>query len=411
MLDINFIRENKEKVKDSIKRRGLKVDLEKLLKLDEERRQLIQKAEGLRSQLKVEDKPTADQQEKLQATKASFETANKELTKVEDGYAQLMQALPNVIAQDTPDGGEENNRVEKETKKPKLDYKPKDHQTLAEANDWLDFERGAKVAGAKFYYLKGAAVRLQMAVMQFVIDLLAQDGFVPMIVPHMVKSRIAEGTGFAPRGKGEEEQEYKVDGEDLTLIGTAEVPLTGYHADEILDESKLPLHYAGLSPSYRKEAGAHGKHSKGLYRVHQFDKLEMYVFCKPADSDKTLQQILKLEEKICDQLQIPYRVVRIAAGDLGAPAYQKYDLEYWSPVDESYRELTSCSNCTDYQARNLNIRTRGKDGKTQFCHTLNGTAVAFSRVFIALLENLQTKDGKVEVPKALQSYMGGAKTL
>jgi len=405
MLDIAYIRENKEKVENSIKQRGTKVNLLELLEVDDERRQAIWVSEQLRAELKVEGKPSAEQLKKLQDVKEKFESAKAKLEKLESKYKLLISQVPNVLADDTPEGGEENSKVEKETAKPEFKFKAKDHLEIAEANGWVDFERGAKVAGNKFYFLKGAAVKLEMAVMQLVMSLAEKHGFEPMQTPHMVKSNIAEGTGFAP--KGEEEQEYKIEGEDLRLIGTAEVPITGYHGDEILRFDELPKLYAGLTPSYRKEAGAYGKHSKGLYRVHQFNKLELYVLCKPTESEQWHKKILRLEEEICELLEIPYRIVRIAAGDLGAPAYKKYDIEYYSPVDKTYRELTSCSNCTDYQARNLNIRFRGESDKPEFVHTLNGTACAFSRTFIALLENHQQADGTVSVPKSLSKYYEG----
>jgi seryl-tRNA synthetase len=213
-----------------------------------------------------------------------------------------------------------------------------------------------------------------------------------------------QGTGFAPRG--EERQFYTIEGEDLNLIATAEIPLTGYHADEILDLSKLPLQYAAFSPSYRREAGAYGKYSRGLYRVHQFNKFEMYVYCRPGDSESWHQKLVAIEEAICQRLEIPYRVVQIAAGDLGSPAYKKYDLEYYTPVEDGYRELMSCSNVTDYQARRLGIRTRNEDGQTIFVHTLNGTAGAMSRLIIAIIENNQTAEGRVAIPEALQKYYG-----
>ncbi|HZM63982.1 MAG TPA: serine--tRNA ligase, partial [Candidatus Saccharimonadales bacterium] len=235
-------------------------------------------------------------------------------------------------------------------------------------------------------------------------QLAVKHGFTPMLVPHMVTTRVASGTGYLPRG--EERQIYKIEGEDLNLIATAEIPITGYHADEIIDGKELPLLYIGLSPSYRMEGGAYGKHNKGLYRTHQFNKLEMYVFCKPEDSEQWHQKMLAIEEELCQLLEIPYQVVRIAAGDLGAPAYKKYDLEYWSPVDKIYRELTSCSNVTDYQARRLNIRYRTAQGDTRFVHTLNGTAAAMSRVPIALIENHQQADGTVRLPKAIQAFLG-----
>ncbi len=258
------------------------------------------------------------------------------------------------------------------------------------------------MAGNKFYFLKGPLVKLEMALKRLGLEIAEEAGFTPMDVPHMVNSRILAGTGFAPRGE-EEQHVYKVEGEDLSLIATAELPLTGYHADETLEEAKT---YAGWSPSYRREAGTYGKHSKGLFRVHQFNKLELYVFCTPEESERWHAKIIELEEKIVQALEIPYRVTRTAAGDLGAPAYKKYDIEYWSPVDKAYRELTSCSNCTDYQARRLGIKFKTATGNV-VAHTLNGTAVPISRAIVAILENHQQQDGKVKLPKALAKLYGG----
>ena len=231
-----------------------------------------------------------------------------------------------------------------------------------------------------------------------------------MTVPHMVNSRTAQGAGFAPKSS-KESNEYFIEDEDLTLIGTAEAPLTGYHADEIIDEDKLPLFYAGLSPSYRREAGTYGKHSRGLFRVHQFNKLEMYVFSTPEQSEAIHEKILEIEEEIWQALGVPYHIINIASRDLGAPAAKKYDLEYWSSVDGAYRELTSCSNCTDFQARNLNIRVRRTDGKVETLHTLNGTAVSLARSLIAVIEHNQTDDGKLNIPEPLRPYMGGRETI
>lgn len=404
MIDIKQLRANPDKYKQSAILRGAKVDIDKLLMVDAERTAKIGEVEALRAKLNVKGKPEAAELKQLQADKAELEKLDKAMNDLESKYSDLMGRVPNLLADDTPEGDEESNREESKWGKPASKTK-KDHLTLGVDNGWIDFERGAKVAGAKFYFLKGPMLRLELAVMQYALCKLEDHGFIGMVTPHMVNQRTLEGTGFQPRG--EETQSYKIEGEDLTLIGTAEIPLTGYHADEIIDRDKLPLAYAGLTPSYRKEAGAYGKHSKGLYRVHQFDKLEMYVYCDPADSQKWHQKLLELEESLCQDLEIPYRVVRIAAGDLGAPAYKKYDVEYWSPADQAYRELTSCSNCTDFQARRLSIRTRDDDGKTIPVHTLNGTAIAFSRVLIALLENHQTDDGRVMVPQALQTYFGG----
>jgi seryl-tRNA synthetase len=274
----------------------------------------------------------------------------------------------------------------------------------------LDFERGAKVAGNKFYYVSGSLARLEMALTNMAMDFVIKQNFVPILVPHLVNGRVIDGTGFTARTK-EEEQIYKVEGEDLHLIATSEIPLTALHMDEILDEKDLPKLYAGYSPAYRKEAGAYGKHSRGLFRVHQFNKVEMYVFCKPEDSEQWHQKMVEIEEKICRQLNIPYRVVRIAAGDLGAAAYKKYDVEYWSPAERAYRELMSCSNVTDYQARRLNIRFKNSSGETEFVHTLNGTAAATSRLMIAIIENFQTEGGRVSIPVALRPYMDGELTL
>lgn len=404
MIDIKQLRKNPESFKTSAAQRGIAVDVDQALKLDQQRLELIAKVETLRSELKVKGKPSAEELAKLQAIKAELEPAEAELRTLEAEYYAVLQNIPNLLAEGTPEGGEEASVQEKTwggaEKRP-----VQDHLTLAEAHGWIDFERGSKVAGAKFYFLKGPLVRLEMAVIQMAMDLVREEGFTLMSVPHMANTRTMNGTGFNPRG--DERQIYEIQGEDLSLIATAEIPLTGYHADEIIDPNALPLLYAGYSPAYRLEGGAYGKHNRGLYRVHQFNKLEMYIFCTAAESERWHQKLVEIEEKICQQLEIPYQLVRIAAGDLGAPAYKKYDIEYWSPIDGTYRELTSCSNVTDFQARRLNIRTRGTDGKTEYVHTLNGTAAAMSRVPIALLENHQTADGKVKIPKALQPYYGG----
>jgi seryl-tRNA synthetase len=285
-----------------------------------------------------------------------------------------------------------------------------DHLDFAEKRCWVDFERGAKVAGTKFYYLKGDLALLEHAVTQYAIDFVTKKGFTFMTVPHLVNSRTATGTGFAPRSSDDNDQ-YFVEGEDLTLIGTSEISLTGYHANEILDEADLPLLYTALSPCYRKEAGTYGKHARGLFRVHQFNKLEMYAFTLPEQSVEMHERLLAIEEELWQSIGIPYRVVNIAAGDLGAPAAKKYDIEYWSPVDGKYRELTSCSNCTDFQARNLNIRVRRKDGRVETVHTLNGTAVSLARTLVVLIEHFQNPDGSLRIPEVLRPYMSGREII
>lgn len=409
MLDIQFIRDNPDLVAEKSKQKGYEVDIQQLLGFDRERRELLQQVEDLRrqrneltSQTKGQ-KPSEEQMQSGRELKNKLADLEHKLSSIEKEFTELLKQVPNIIPDDTPEGGEENNREEKKSGEPRQDTVI-DHQTWGEQRGLIDFKRGAKVAGNKFYYLKGDLVHLELAVFQFGLQLAAKYGFMPMMVPHLVSQRVIEGTGFM--AKGDEDQIYKIEDEDLRLIATAEIPITGYHADEILDSDKLPLLYVGLSPAYRKEAGAYGKHSKGLYRVHQFNKLELYVFCRPEDSEDWHQKLVGLEEQLCQALEIPYRLVRIAAGDLGQSAYKKFDIEYWSPVDKKYRELMSCSNVTDYQARRLNIRYKNSEGKTEFVHTLNGTAAAFSRICIALIENHQAGE-KMKIPQVLQPFMAG----
>ena len=317
-------------------------------------------------------------------------------------------AIPNVAFDDVPVGDEEDS-VEIKV----VGGKPtgaKDHLDYALERDWVDFERGAKVAGAKFYYLKGDLALLENAITQYALQFVLSKGFTFMTVPHMVNSKTATGTGFAPRSENDNDQ-YFVEGEDLTLIGTAEMSLTGFHADEIIDEKELPKLYVGLSPCYRKEAGTYGKHTRGLFRVHQFNKLEMYAFTTPEQSKAMHERILAIEEELWQSLDIPYHVINIASGDLGAPAAKKYDIEYWSKADGTYRELTSCSNCTDFQARNLNIRVRRQDVTVETLHTLNGTAVSLARSLVVVLEHFQNDDGTLTVPEVLRPFMGGRATI
>lgn len=409
MLDIRFIRENTELVERSAKLKGYDVNVRRLLSMDENRRLLLSEVERLRAERnQLADKakagkPTTQDIEQGKKLKDSLAKLDDQLNPLNDEFDKLLREVPNVIPDDTPEGGEEaNQEIKKWGETNDRDFEVKDHLSLAEARGWVDFERGAKVAGNKFYYLKSGLVELELAILNFGIQFAKDNGFWPMSVPHMVNTRTLEGAGFSARGN--EKQIYKIEDEDLNLIATAEIPLTGFFADEIIPAEWLPSKMAAWSPSYRVEGGAYGKHNRGLYRVHQFNKLEMYAYSKPEDSEQLHQQLLEVEEKFCQQLNIPYRVVRIAAGDLGAPAYKKYDVEYWSPVDKSYRELMSCSNVTDYQARRLNIRFKD-DGAAQFVHTLNATLAATSRLLIAITENFQNKDGKVAIPPALQKYM------
>ncbi|MBF1024409.1 MAG: serine--tRNA ligase [Candidatus Nanogingivalaceae bacterium] len=410
MLDIRCIRENADRVQESAKNKGYNISIASLLETDKQRRQLQQQVDKLRmqrneiaSQMKG-GKPTPELVEKGRFLKEKLVELESELHDIDADFQAQMDAVPNVTLEDVPLGGEEDS-VEIKAWGDKR-QSAEDHLNFATRRGWLDFERGAKVAGTKFYYVKGDLMLLENAIYQYALNLLVSKGFTPMTVPHMVSGRVARGSGFTPKSH-KESNEYFIDGEDTMLIGTAEAPLTGFHADEIIDEKDLPLLYIGYSPCYRKEAGAAGKFSHGLFRVHQFNKLEMYIFCTPEQSRDMHEKILSIEEEIWQNLGVPYHVINIAAGDLGAPAAKKYDIEYWSPVDGKYRELTSCSNCTDFQARNLNIRVRRNDGSLQVLHTLNGTAVSLARSLVAIIENYQTDDGKLRVPEVLRPYMGG----
>mgnify|MGYP000715229957 CR=1 FL=1 len=405
MLDLRYLRENPDEVRTSIQRRGLNTDFDRWLKLDTRRSELIPHVDELRAQLKIEGKPTPEQLTELQKLKHSLGEREQELAYIEREWKELWSDVPNRLAEDTPDGGEEANRAEYVGLEPrKMDFPIKDHMELNETLGFVDFESGTRTSGSRFYILKSRGARLWQACVGLISRLAAEEGFELTMVPHMVSDRVAAGTGYLPRG--EERQIYRVEGEDLNLIATSELPLTGMHMDQVIDLAQPQL-YAGLSSCYRMEAGTYGKFAKGLYRVHQFEKLELYAYTQPEQSEAMLKKILALEEKICQTLEIPYRILRIAAGDMSAPAYQKYDLEYWSPSDETWRELTSCSNCTDYQARRLNIRYRAADGSLQNPHTLNGTAITSTRTLIALIENFQTADGNVRLPAALQPFYGG----
>lgn len=410
MIDIQIIRDNPELVAEKAKQKGYDIDALRIVELDKKDRELDYQIQQLAKQSNeisrgIQGPPSAEVVEQGRRLKEEVAALNDQKNPIVTELAQLLNQVPNLTPDDTPLGGEENNREEMKwgDTDPK-DFDPIDHLTWATEKGLLDFERGAKVAGNKFYFTKGGLVNLELAILQLGLQISQEAGFEPMLVPHLVNSRVIDGAGFAAKSD-EEKQIYKVEGEDLNLIATAEIPLTGYHSDEILNEADLPKCYAGYSPAYRMEAGAYGKHSRGLYRVHQFNKLELYVFCKPEDSEAWHQKLLELEEKLCQTLQIPYRVVRIAAGDLGAPAYKKYDIEYWSPVDKSYRELMSVSNVTDYQTRRLNIRYKTAAGETRFLHSLNGTAAAMSRMIIAIIENHQQADGSLNVPESLRPYM------
>ena len=414
MLDIQFIRENKDLVAEKSKQKGYDIDVDQLLGFDSKRRELMVKVEDLRRQRnELADgmkgqKPSEEQMSRGRELKDQVADLEHQLSSIDQEFLVLLNAIPNMTADDVPIG-DESASVEI-FKFGEQTTGAEDHLDFAMKRDWIDFERGAKVASAKFYFLKGDLALLENALTQFALDFVTKKGFTYMTVPNMVNSRIASGAGFAPRSS-DQSDEYFIEGEDLSLIATAEMPLTGYHADEIIDEANLPLLYAGLSPCYRKEAGTYGKHTRGLFRVHQFNKLEMYAFTLPEKSVEMHEQIRAIEEELWQAIGIPYHIINIASGDLGAPAAKKYDLEYWSKVDGAYRELTSCSNCTDFQTRNLNIRVRRSDGAVEILHSLNGTAVALARSLVAVIEHYQTEDGKLRIPKVLVPYMGGREQI
>ena len=414
MLDIRFVRENADLVQKSADAKRYKVSVADVLKVDEEKRGLQQQADDLRAQRNdiaaqmkggKPDPKLIAQGKEIKTKLAELEDQLKEVdARLTDG----INSLPNIIFDDVPMGGEEDSVPVAEWGECKKSGV--DHLDYALSRGWVDFERGAKVAGAKFYYLKNELALLENALLQYGLHKVISHGFTYMTVPHMVNGRVLTGTGFAPR-TSEQSDEYFIEKEDLGLIATAEMSITGYHMDEILNEKDLPLLYAGYSPCYRKEAGAAGKHTRGLFRVHQFNKLEMYAFCLPEQSKEIHEKIRSVEEEIWQELGIPYRVVNIAAGDLGSPAAKKYDIEYWSPHDQTYRELTSCSNCTDFQANTVNTRVRLADGTIENVHTLNGTAISLARTMVAVIENYATEGGKLTVPVALRPYLDGREEL
>ena len=414
MIDIKLLRENPELVKDSTRKKGYEVDIDLALELDARKRNLQQQADELRAQrndisAKMKGgKPEPELIKEGKSVKDKLATLEADLTLTEEEFNTIFGSIPNVVFDDVPVGDEDKSiEISKFGEQPTGAV---DHLDFCLKRDWVDFERGAKVAGAKFYYLKGDLALLENALTQYALDFITKKDFVYMSVPNMVNGNIATGAGFAPRSSNQSD-EYFIEGEDLALIATAEIPLTGYHADEIIDEKDLPLKYAALTPCYRKEAGTYGKHTRGLFRVHQFNKLEMYVYAAPEQSKQMHEDILAIEEALWQSLKIPYHVINIASGDLGAPAAKKYDIEYWSSVDGKYRELTSCSNCTDFQARNLNMRVRKKDGSIETLHTLNGTAVSLARSLVAVIEHYQNEDGTLQVPEVLRPYLGDREVL
>lgn len=416
MLDIKFIRENVDLIKANCVKRRVKIDVDRLLDLDKKRREITQAIEELRAEKnkKSKGKPSATEIKDMKRVGERVKELEQNLEEIAGEYIEMLSQVPNLTSPESPVGGENDFKVVYTNFVPEaFEFIPKDHEELMTKLDLIDFERGAKVAGAKFYFYKNDMVRLNQALINYGLDVLQKHGYVLVETPDVAKNEILSGIGFNPRG--EETQVYSIENTDLSLIGTAEITMGGYHAGEVLDLSQGSIKYAALSHCFRTEAGAYGRTSKGLYRVHQFTKLEMFIFCKPEESEKLHQELLEIEKEIVDGLELPYRVIDIATGDLGGPAYRKYDIEARMVMkgnikanDETkfgdYGEITSTSNCTDYQARRLNIKYRRADGALDFVHTLNGTAVVLSRFPLALVENHQQEDGSIKIPKVLQKY-------
>lgn len=416
-MDLKFIRENLDQVIENTKNRQVAADPRRVVELYDRRNQLLQETEALRHRRnlnaqEMKQKLEADRRQQLMAEGKSLKAQLSDMEKtLESLAAQLndeLQKLPNLSHPDAPVGrGDEENLELKRWGEPRaFSFPARDHLQLAQELDLVDFETAARVSGPKFYYLKNEAVHLDLALTRYALDTLQSEGFLLTITPDIAKEEVVEGIGFNPRG--EESNIYSVEGTGACLIGTAEITLGGYYADQILEAADLPIKMAGVSHCFRREAGAAGQYSKGLYRVHQFGKVEMFIFCKPDQSEAMHRYLLDIEERIFQGLEIPYRVVDTCTGELGGPAYRKFDLEAWMPgrgENGDWGEVTSASNCTDYQARRLAIRYR-EEGRNRFVHMLNGTAVAISRALISILENHQQADGSVRIPAKLVPYTG-----
>ena len=418
MLDLKFIRDNVDAVKANIKNRFMEADADLVVELYGKYNETLAKLEELRAQRnenasKMKGKLTPEERtvfiEKGKEFKTQISTLESETSSLKSQLSSEASKIPNMAHPDAPIGKEdkENFQIKVCGTVPTFDFKALDHVQLGEKLDLIEFERATKVSGPKFYYLKNQAAILEMALTRYAVDILMKKGFNVSITPDVAKVDILEGIGFNPRG--EESNIYSIEGTDMCLVGTAEITLGGYHQGEIIDLSNGPIFMAGISHCFRREAGAAGQYSKGIYRVHQFTKIEMFIYCKPEESDALHETLREIEEEIFNGLEVPFRVVDTCTGDLGSPAYRKYDLEAWMPgrgESGDWGEITSTSNCTDYQARRLGVRYKNEDGKTVICHTLNGTAIAISRALIAIIENNQQADGSITIPKALVPYTG-----
>ncbi len=418
MIDIKELKSRYEEIRKNIADRYMNVDLDKIIADQDRRAALLQEVEDLRAKrnenaAKMKGKLDPEVRQALivegKAIKEKTAAKEAEFNEIDAIFSAEVRQIPNYAHPDAPIGKEDKDSlaIRFHGEPTRFPFKAKDHVQLGEELDILDFDSGAKVAGQKFYYIKNQAVILQMALERYAMDIVLKHGFTPFITPDIAKEEILAGIGFNPRG--EESNIYTIEGTGTCLVGTAEITLGGYYQNMILEKKDLPIRMTGLSHCFRREAGGAGQYSKGLYRVHQFSKLEMFIYCLPEESEKAHQEILAIEEEIFSGLGLPYRVVDTATGDLGAPAYRKFDIEAWMPGrgdDGEYGEVTSTSNCTDYQARNLNIRYRDDDGKLKFVHMLNGTAMALSRAMVAIIENYQREDGSISIPPVLVPYTG-----
>lgn len=418
MIDTKELKTRYDEIRRNIENRFMNVDLDAIIALQDERYNVLQATEALRARKnetasKMKAKLDIETRNALieEGKRIKTELAEKEarLAEIDQEFQEKARTIPNYASPKAPVGKEDKDSLAiKFVGEPKhFPFKAKDHVELGESLDILDFENGAKVSGQKFYYIKNKAVILQMALERYAMDIVMKHGFTPFITPDIAKEEILNGIGFNPRGA--ESNIYTIEGTGTCLVGTAEITLGGYYSNTIIDKKDLPIKMTGLSHCFRREAGGAGQYSKGLYRVHQFSKLEMFIYCTPEESEKFHEEILSIEEEIFSGLGLAYRIVDTATGDLGAPAYRKFDIEAWMPGrgDEGeYGEVTSTSNCTDYQARSLNIRYRDDDGKLRFVHMLNGTAVALSRAMVAIMENYQNEDGSISIPDALVPLCG-----
>jgi seryl-tRNA synthetase len=421
MLDIKFIRENQDLIKKMLEMRNISVPFDDLIKYDKERREIITIAQKLKhkknlvslkiAELKRENKDAQKEIEEMKKISDEISMIDAKIKDLERKIHDIMMIIPNIPDKTVPPGKDENDNVEVRRwgELPSFDFQPKDHIDLGLNLGLIDIERAAKVAGARFYYLKGDLVLLNLALIRFGLEFMKKKGFTVIQTPYMLRREVVAGCVAL---SDFEDAIYKIEEEDLYLLATSEHAIAGLHKDEILDGKQLPLKYAGISPCYRKEAGAHGRDTKGIFRVHQFEKVEQFVFSRPEDSWKEHELLIKNAEEIFQLLKIPYRVMNVCIGDLGTVAAKKYDLEAWLPGQGKYREMVSCSNCLDYQARRLNIRYRDKPSeKPKFVHTLNSTAIATERALIAIMENYQEKDGSIRIPEVLKPYMNGLEVI